>query len=113
MFYLLSFAKLVSQVRVYQVSILPIFYEQLFHMKVFYTTFMCLQFGSVIFWQKDFCAKAAHKMLVKLTLGVYLRIMSIIKIVVCTKRERESLVKIKFCHDLNQGILEGEVSLYR
>jgi hypothetical protein len=30
---------------------------------------MCLQFGLVIFWQKDFGAKAAHKMLVKLTPG--------------------------------------------
>jgi hypothetical protein len=28
---------------------------------------MCLQFGFVIFWQNDFGAKAAHKMLVKLT----------------------------------------------
>jgi hypothetical protein len=28
---------------------------------------MCLQFGFVIFWQKDFGTKAAHKMLVKLT----------------------------------------------
>jgi hypothetical protein len=28
---------------------------------------MCLQFWFVIFWQKDFGAKAAHKMLVKLT----------------------------------------------
>jgi hypothetical protein len=28
---------------------------------------MCLQFGFVIFWQKDFGAKAAHKILVKLT----------------------------------------------
>jgi hypothetical protein len=27
------------------------------------------QFGFVIFWQKDFGAKAAHKMLVKLTPG--------------------------------------------
>jgi hypothetical protein len=27
---------------------------------------MCLQFGFVIFWQKDFGAKAAHKMLIKL-----------------------------------------------
>jgi hypothetical protein len=34
-----------------------------------WTPFMCLQFGFVIFWQKDFGAKAAHKMLVKLTLG--------------------------------------------
>jgi hypothetical protein len=30
---------------------------------------MCLQFGFVIFWQKDFGAKTAHKMLVKLTPG--------------------------------------------
>jgi hypothetical protein len=30
---------------------------------------MYLKFGSVIFWQKDFGAKAAHKMLVKLTPG--------------------------------------------
>jgi hypothetical protein len=36
-------------------------------MKVFCTAFMCLQFGFVIFWQKDFGAKAAHKILVKLT----------------------------------------------
>ncbi len=27
---------------------------------------MCLQFGFVIFWRKDFGAKAAHKMLVKI-----------------------------------------------
>jgi hypothetical protein len=31
--------------------------------------FKCLQFGFVIFWQKDLGAKAAHKMLVKLTPG--------------------------------------------
>ncbi len=30
---------------------------------------MCLQFGFVIFWQKEFGAKAPHKMLVKLTPG--------------------------------------------
>jgi len=30
---------------------------------------MCLQFGFVFFWQKAFGAKAAHKMLVKLTPG--------------------------------------------
>jgi hypothetical protein len=47
------------------VSISPLFYEQLFLMKVFCADFMCLQFGFVIFWQKDFGAKAAHKMLVK------------------------------------------------
>ncbi len=50
-----------------QVSISPIFYEQLFRTKVFCEAFMCLQFGFVIFCRKDFGAKAAHKMLVKLT----------------------------------------------
>ncbi len=54
----------------YQVSISPIFYEQLFRIKDFCAAFMCLQFGFVIFWQKDFSAKPAHKMLVKLTQGV-------------------------------------------
>jgi hypothetical protein len=51
-------------------SISPIFYKQLFHTKVFCTAFLSLQFGFVIFWQKDFGTKAAHKMLVKLTPGV-------------------------------------------
>ncbi len=50
-----------------KVSISPIFCEQIFHMKVFCGAFMCLQFGFVNFWQKDFGAKAANKMLVKLT----------------------------------------------
>jgi hypothetical protein len=40
-----------------------------FSCQVLCAPFMCLQFGYVIFWQKDFGAKAAHKMLVKLTLG--------------------------------------------
>ncbi len=31
--------------------------------------YMCLQFGFVIFWQKEIGAKAVSKMLVKLTLG--------------------------------------------
>ncbi len=53
-----------------QVSISPIFYEQLFNTKVFCAAFMCLQFGFVIFGQKDFGAKAAHKMLVRLTPSV-------------------------------------------
>jgi hypothetical protein len=35
--------------------------------KFFLAAFKCLQFGFVIFWQKDFGGKAAHKMLVKLT----------------------------------------------
>jgi hypothetical protein len=30
---------------------------------------MCLQFGFLIFWRKDFGVKAAHKMLLKLTPG--------------------------------------------
>ncbi len=37
--------------------------------KVFCAAFVCLQFGFVIFWKKDFDAKAAHKVLVKLTPG--------------------------------------------
>jgi hypothetical protein len=44
-------------------------YEQIFCTKVFCAAFMCSQFGFVIFWQKDFGAKAANKMLVKLTPG--------------------------------------------
>jgi len=36
----------------------------------FCAALMCLQFMFVIFWRKDFGAKAAHKMLVKLTPGV-------------------------------------------
>jgi hypothetical protein len=40
-----------------------------FRTKVFCAAFMCSQFGFVIVWQKDFGAKAAHKMLVKLTPG--------------------------------------------
>ena len=46
-----------------------IFYEQLFHLKVFGAALVCLQFGFVIFWRKDFGIKAAHKMLVKLKPG--------------------------------------------
>jgi len=39
-------------------------------MKVFYTAFICSQFGFVIFWWNNICKKAARKMLVKLTTGV-------------------------------------------
>jgi hypothetical protein len=49
------------------VSISPIFYKQLIRTKVFCAALMCLQFGFVIFWRKDYGAKAALKMLVKLT----------------------------------------------
>jgi len=37
--------------------------------KVLCAAFLYLQFGFVIFWRKDYGAKAAHKMLVKLTKG--------------------------------------------
>ena len=50
-----------------QVPFSPICYEQVFCTKVFCAAFMCLQFGFVIFWQKEIGAKTAHKMLVKLT----------------------------------------------
>ncbi len=40
-----------------------------FSYKPFCAAFMCLQFGYVIFWRKDFDTKADHKMLVKLTPG--------------------------------------------
>jgi len=51
------------------VSISPIFYEHLFHMKVFLRSFYVLTIWVCIFWQMDFGAKAAHKMLVKLPPG--------------------------------------------
>jgi hypothetical protein len=35
-------------------------------MKVLCTAFKCLQFGFVVFWQKDFGAKAAHEMLAEI-----------------------------------------------
>jgi len=44
-------------------------FKQLFHTKVFFKVFLCLQFGFVFFWQKNSGAKVAHKMLVKLTVG--------------------------------------------
>jgi hypothetical protein len=50
-------------------GISPIFYEQLCRTKVFHAAFLCLQFGFVIIWGKYFDAKAACKMLVKLTPG--------------------------------------------
>ena len=52
-----------------QVSISPIFYEQLFHTNVFCSAFLCLQFGCVIFWWKEISTKNACKLLVKLTSG--------------------------------------------
>ncbi len=52
-----------------RIPLWSISYEQLFCSKVFCTAFMYLQFRFVIFWQKNFGAKAAHKLLVKLTPG--------------------------------------------
>ena len=52
------------------ITLTPIFYSQIFCTKVFCTFFMCSQFGFVIFWQKDFGAKVANKMLEKLTSGL-------------------------------------------
>jgi hypothetical protein len=49
------------------VNFTNIFMSSFFCAKVFCAAFMCLQFGFVTFWQKDFGAKAVHKMLVKLT----------------------------------------------
>jgi len=51
------------------VSISPIFFEQLFRIKVFLANFYVLTIWVCNFWQKDFGAKAANKMLVKLTPG--------------------------------------------
>jgi hypothetical protein len=40
-----------------------------FSYESFLHNFLCLQFGFVIFWKKDFDAKTPHKMMVKLSLG--------------------------------------------
>jgi len=52
------------------VSISLTFYFQLFPTKVLCAAFHSLQFGFEIFWQKNIGAKAAHKMFMKLTIGV-------------------------------------------
>ena len=54
---------------VYQVSILPTFYEQLFCTKDFRAAFMYLHCRFKLFRRKEIGAKAARKMLVKLTTG--------------------------------------------
>jgi len=51
-----------------QVSISSTFYEQLFYTKVFFKAFLKLQFGFVIFCWKNISAKAARKILLKLTI---------------------------------------------
>ncbi len=55
---------------VIQLSISPTFYKQLYLTNVFCKVFLQLQFGFVVFWQKKSGAKAACKMLMKLTKGV-------------------------------------------
>jgi len=46
------------KLKIIEVSISPIFYQQLFCTKVLCAAFMCLQIGFVIFWREDFGAKA-------------------------------------------------------
>ena len=48
-------------------SISPTFYEQLFRTKDFRTAFLCLHCRFELFRRKEIGAKAARKMLVKLT----------------------------------------------
>jgi len=48
------------------------FYACLFCTKVFWAAFLWSQFGFEIFWRKNIGAKAAHKMLMKLTLEVHI-----------------------------------------
>jgi hypothetical protein len=49
---------------------------------------MCLQFVFVIFRQKDFGAKAAHKMLVKLTPGGHISPMYVMKFLFSEKSQK-------------------------
>ncbi len=48
------------------------FMSSFFVWKFYCEAFMCLQFGFVIFWRKEFGAKGAHKMLVKLRPGFWI-----------------------------------------
>ena len=51
-------------------SISLTFYKQLLRQYSCAKNFLCLQFGFVIFWRKNIDAKAARKMLMKLTVGL-------------------------------------------
>ena len=53
-------------------SISPTIYNRLFHKKEFCAASLCIQFGFVIFWQKEIITKAACKLLVKLVTGFLL-----------------------------------------
>ncbi len=58
-----------------QGSISPTFLSNFFQQKCsafFCTAFLDLQFNFVIFWQKNIGAKAAHKVLVKMTKGFFI-----------------------------------------
>jgi hypothetical protein len=48
---------------------------------------MCLKFEFVIFWQKDFGKKAAHKMLVKLTPGGTIGYSSVLQLLFSEKSQ--------------------------
>jgi hypothetical protein len=89
------------------VLISPIFHEQIFCTKVFCAAFMYLQFGFVIFWRKDFGAKAADKMLVKLTSGCFFKLYYRILLL-----SQSSFVKFdKPSHYLKSGLLASISSL--
>ena len=59
--------------RLGQVSISPTFYEQLFRTKDFRAAFLYLHCRFKLFRRKEIGAKAAHKMLVKLTPGLTMK----------------------------------------
>ena len=59
----------VVQQTYFHMSISPTFYEQLFCTKVFRAAYLYLRLRFVDFWQKEIGAKAALKMLVKLSPG--------------------------------------------
>jgi hypothetical protein len=63
-------------------SISPTFYEQLSFYENVFAAFLYLQFGIVIFCQKNIGTKTAHKMLVKLNIGLIP-----LKISSCQKRK--------------------------
>ena len=67
----IKFRKLIERqsLEAVEVSISSTFYEQLFHTKVFFEAFLSLQLRFVFFWRTENGAKAALKMLVKLTRG--------------------------------------------
>jgi hypothetical protein len=61
---------------------------------------MCLQFGFVIFWQKDFGAKAFHKMLVKLMLILNDFVLNIL---LCLSVRLVIILYIAFCDNIKRS----------